>query len=522
MILAFVTSILKSQDYNVPFSISGISNHSQIKQLNDSSLISLTSVFYLNNVTNNYDSLEWLIVRYNAKGEMMYYTKFFLPSIFTFSPMEITVSGNKFFLAGYFVNDNTQENTAFLLRFNECLEVEKNKCYKYKNESNAYFNGLFSFSDTSILVTGNYFINSDTMFLTVFSMNHDFEVKWQTTIMGNQSDIVVTDKNIHLWGDGYYPASYNKDFFELKLNHIILNTEGKVQSQFVQNEHIDGANSQGWRIVKPINSKFLIGNEGTKSSGASFNGLKKIKMDGTITKSVQLNDFNNEESCGGLCRINDNRYLAIGLLFIDNQNTICMAYLVDSNLNLIRKKRILPNLNLVSLCTRFGPLPFSDGALLSGQVADNSPGAIPYALIYKIDTFLNVMQKPSLAGYTDSLCKSPLSGQICVLPKADTVWLDDLNLRHNIKLEIDEPVSEKYNIRIFPNPSDGTFKIKFDKTENGSVCIYNNIGQLVIYKKIIDLDEVDLQILDNVSSFYYVEIKTQEYTVIKKLTVSKR
>ncbi|MDI1233118.1 MAG: T9SS type A sorting domain-containing protein [bacterium] len=513
-VLAFVA---RAQDFNITAHFQGASDQPLVGRLSDSSLVCLTFTQYLTS-SNVYDSLECVISRLNARGQLLYYSKMLLPSNMELLINDMTVSGDRIFLAGFIRNKVTDKFSAFIMRLNECLEVEKYNIYNLKNGGNPYFNKLFAFSDSAILVLGNYFIQSDTTFLTVFKMDHDFGVKWFTSLMGFSSDVAVANNHIHLWGYGYYPEKINSAIAELKLNYAILDFSGKVKSQYVKNEHEDFFISIGKSIVASANSAFLLANEGLTESGSSINILKKIRTDGTVLKTVQLNDNNIEEGCGSICRINDNRYIVIGVKQLDFEHIWEKVYLVDSNLNVIRKKQLLPNYPLVELCGVRQPIPFHNGSLLYGRTQTKTTGVIYKGTLYKIDTFLNVMPLPSLIGYSDSLCPHPpVSGSVWVLPIADTIWLDDLALRNNIKLRIESKVNENENIIIFPNPSKGLFTLTFSQPLTGSLRLYNAVGQVVYSTSFNTQNQLEVLLENQVAGVYYAQVQTTSRTIFKKI-----
>jgi len=515
-VLAFIT---RAQDFNITAPFPGASGQPFVGRLRDSSLVSITNTQYLTS-SNVYDSLECVISRLNARGQLMYYSKMLLPSNMELLINDMTVSGDRIFLAGFIRNKVTDKFSAYIMRLNECLEVEKYNIFNLKSGGEPYFNKLYAFSDSDILVLGDYFIQSDTTFLTVFKMDHDFDVQWSSSLMGFSSDVAVANNHIHLWGYGYYPEKVNNNIVELKLNYAILDFSGKVRSQYVKNEHEDFFISAGNCIVASLNNNFLLANEGLTETGASINILKKIKADGTFVKSVQLNDKNVEEGCWSICRINDNRYIVIGGKQLDFENIWAKVYLVDSNLNVIRKKQILPNYPLVELCGGRQPIPYNNGALLYGRTQTKNAGAIYKGTLYKIDTFLNVMPMPSIVGYKDSLCLyPPVSGNIWVLPKADTVWLDDLALRNNIKLGLESTIDERENINIFPNPGRGLFTLTCSQPLTGSLRVYNTIGQVVYSTSFENQNQFEVLIENQTAGVYYAQVQTATSTIFKKIVI---
>lgn len=60
---------------------------------------------------------------------------------------------------------------------------------------------------------------------------------------------------------------------------------------------------------------------------------------------------------------------------------------------------------------------------------------------------------------------------------------------------------------IYPNPTQGTLVMKFSNTFNGSVVVYNAIGQLVMEKKLTDKTEVELNISEQADGVYMMKVR---------------
>ncbi len=60
---------------------------------------------------------------------------------------------------------------------------------------------------------------------------------------------------------------------------------------------------------------------------------------------------------------------------------------------------------------------------------------------------------------------------------------------------------------IYPNPTQGTLVMKFANTFNGTVIIYNAIGQLVSEKKLSDRTEIELNISEQANGVYLMKVK---------------
>ncbi|MES2619144.1 MAG: T9SS type A sorting domain-containing protein [Bacteroidota bacterium] len=513
LIIAF-NKICFGQDFNVKLNHRGNNNHSALTILEDSSFISLTPVSYYNTNTLSYDTTRTLIVRHSKDGTIMYYKSIKSPPDYSISILNLCTSGNKIFLSGRI--DFTDSAYGFLMRLDECLSVEKITIFRFKIPQYQCFTSIVSFSDSEVLASGPYFINSDSLYRTMFLMDHNFKPKWHRTFLADGGETLVTDSSIYLWGFGYYPRESDLNVVELKFNFTKLNKKGKILKMITENEHVEELYSQGWKIIKPANARFLIGSY-SQITSKSTNELIKIKPDGTWLKKIRLNKIGDDEFPGGLTCINENRFIAIGLRKINFDTTICNAYLVDSSLNIIRQKRILPTETWIALYNSL-PQGLRNEALLYGEYFNKGTSLYPKALIIKLDTFLNMAKLPNTSNYTDSLCLSPIIEELFI-PTADTVWLEDLKLRDNIFLGIQHAQLLSTKVGLYPNPNSGVLNISFEDPVTGQVIVTNSLGQQLIVKAIIESDFTQIILPDTVSGVVFVTIKTQRGVVVRKVMV---
>ena len=78
-------------------------------------------------------------------------------------------------------------------------------------------------------------------------------------------------------------------------------------------------------------------------------------------------------------------------------------------------------------------------------------------------------------------------------------------------------------LKIFPNPSSGTFTIKSNYFENEKIelKIYNSIGALVFseFKIFTTGTQFNFDLSEHPEGLYLVEVKTKEYSTIKKINL---
>jgi hypothetical protein len=69
------------------------------------------------------------------------------------------------------------------------------------------------------------------------------------------------------------------------------------------------------------------------------------------------------------------------------------------------------------------------------------------------------------------------------------------------------PNSAEVVASIYPNPTQGTLVMKFSNSFNGTVNVYNAIGQLVMEKKLSDITELELNISEQANGVYMMKVK---------------
>jgi hypothetical protein len=69
-----------------------------------------------------------------------------------------------------------------------------------------------------------------------------------------------------------------------------------------------------------------------------------------------------------------------------------------------------------------------------------------------------------------------------------------------------ENIDKKINLKVFPNPNNGIFNIKFDGIDNGFLEIYDLFGQNIYKISIRDEDEINVKMNEKPNGVYIVKI----------------
>ena len=92
---------------------------------------------------------------------------------------------------------------------------------------------------------------------------------------------------------------------------------------------------------------------------------------------------------------------------------------------------------------------------------------------------------------------------------------------YNFTVEFPLPTTtapQTAEVKVFPNPTDGQVKIKFDKTiEKGSLTLFDELGKMILDQKIDRLNAIDLNITECASGLYYVLVQSEDKRSIVKL-----
>ncbi len=514
--LVFLNLNLHAQDFIVPLIKGASTNHSFVKLLSDSSIISVTPISYFNPRTQLNDSNEALLMRHKKNGELLYYKRLSSYEELKFTPLAFNIIDDIIYVAGNISTMDDENKYNFVLELNTCFDVIGFHFLGYVNNQNQSFIQSFSkLNDSTLITICSQSLNGDSVYSTVIASTFKFKPLWNVTYLGYKTEIALTQDKIHLWGCGYYPEQSNPVVAELKLNYVVLNNGGKVILQKTEHEYEDGYISSGNKICKASNDKFLIANK-TTFEGNYTNEIVKLAPNGNTIKKITLSKINTSEFPMGLCRVNDNCFMAFGGLIKNNDVNIveCIGYVLDSNLNLIRQKSILPKYPTANLENCIG---YNDGALLYGSLGFvTSP---PQATLVKIDTFLNIVKKPSVALYTDSLCSSYPLPEALQFPTPDTIAFEDLNLRDHLFVGVQHLNKNNLPFIVYPNPSNGNCKLQLNTAQSGEIMAYNNLGQLVYQTKFKNSDFVSLNFPTTISGMVYLQIKLREATFSKTLII---
>ena len=77
-------------------------------------------------------------------------------------------------------------------------------------------------------------------------------------------------------------------------------------------------------------------------------------------------------------------------------------------------------------------------------------------------------------------------------------------------------IESKFNLLIFPNPTEEKINIQFDNFYNTTILIYNTFGEIVLTKKLTDrISQVDISSLNN--GVYYISVANGSTTSRQKI-----
>jgi GH25 family lysozyme M1 (1,4-beta-N-acetylmuramidase) len=82
-------------------------------------------------------------------------------------------------------------------------------------------------------------------------------------------------------------------------------------------------------------------------------------------------------------------------------------------------------------------------------------------------------------------------------------------------------LSQSFNAKVYPNPSSGRVNVEVTGSANTTVRIFNVTG-IDVYKKTNLVDfPIHIDLSDNISGMYFVEISNKKQTILKKLILKK-
>jgi PKD repeat protein len=88
-----------------------------------------------------------------------------------------------------------------------------------------------------------------------------------------------------------------------------------------------------------------------------------------------------------------------------------------------------------------------------------------------------------------------------------------------------DQVSLDNSVNIYPNPNNGIFNLKLEFTESQDVevSVFSTIGQLISAKQLNNVNSavIDMDLLGEAEGIYFLQVKTVNGTVTKRVTVSR-
>jgi hypothetical protein len=132
------------------------------------------------------------------------------------------------------------------------------------------------------------------------------------------------------------------------------------------------------------------------------------------------------------------------------------------------------------------------------------------------DTLFYLVDVPHAGGDCNPSIKQPMNPNATTMKSSKSNSSDRTTLN---LLGVVEPVSDSW-LKIYPNPSHGTFTIQSSKGKVESLMIYNTLGELQ-YQKTVQGQKADITVPDISSGIYQVRIVTDTQIINRKILISK-
>jgi hypothetical protein len=77
-------------------------------------------------------------------------------------------------------------------------------------------------------------------------------------------------------------------------------------------------------------------------------------------------------------------------------------------------------------------------------------------------------------------------------------------------LALREALNAKEEVRLFPNPNNGRFTLKFGSAEAHQLRIFNAAGQLVLQQTLEGAEQYELQLPEVATGLYFYQLQTND------------
>lgn len=267
-----------------------------------------------------------------------------------------------------------------------------------------------------------------------------------------KSIIQNTDGGFAIAGSIVLPTSIGEYFYVIKTNELGEEIWTKIITEF--------SNGSATEVKSKPNGNLIISGYSTQN-GFSQPILFELDLNGNIVW-YKIYENNSWGWAMSFCKTNDDGYAVFGL----DTDSKCFLIKTDSIGNQDWIKRFDERTYNYGYNVR---QTTDAGFIMTGITSDDN---IPNVLLIKTDGTGNI-------------------------------------------LEINSPITNKSTLSIYPNPSNGVFKVKLNKENiHSTIEIFNTIGQLIHSQKIIYSDEIiDLSKYSN--GFYYIKVGNVTTKVIK-------
>ncbi len=173
--------------------------------------------------------------------------------------------------------------------------------------------------------------------------------------------------------------------------------------------------------------------------------------------------------------------------------------------------------------------PTSDGGYIIGAISRSFGWINPDMWILKCDGGGDTTWTRHYGGVNNEHCyvvrEQPDGSYIAIGktasfgPDMDAIFLK-LNPNGTMAVGVEENKTLANNIRVYPNPSNGTIKIEMPDMKATKITVTNSLGQDIYKREVENLESIDLGLSDKKAGVYFIKCESENYSIIKNIIIN--
>lgn len=461
------------------------------------------------------------LYKLNVNGEILWQREYVYNGYLLNVNSMIKVKNDGFLVGGYALNvDSLYGTNPFLLKLNECYEVDWFKTYKEPISEDNEISKLIEYNGNYLVIFSYLIPNHKTLII----MNKEGKILKKRTIEADYLKPIIGKNGLISFVGFGYPEGllHNPNIGLNKSIYAVLDSNLNIKKfeyyKYKDTFFLSTSTDISYLDSSEANFITISNNRNPNSKNPDVAGGLMITKNHKDNWYKTIGDTNVSNGGSKIVKINNNKYAILGGVAPNNDwLNYGLHYIIDSNANVLYK--IFENKNNIYTSDPHDMIKTYDGNLITiGNFGANDNSAKTYC--YKYNQDLTPFIKQNIMLNYDTLCTKGVKTAAVQLPQPTIIkMIKDSFL--SIKNIITQGIQK---INLFPNPCvKNTFiEINNQNVTHLNIAYYDALGKYIKTEKVykqnnkFELNTSELALGTYVLSISNSEFNFNAYSIIVK------